>query len=43
MTEILPQNNNYLIGQQEAERLFLRAWKGQTIHHAWILTGPKGI
>ena len=43
MTEILPQNNNYLIGQQEAEQLFLRAWKSQIMHHAWILTGPKGI
>jgi DNA polymerase-3 subunit delta' len=43
MTEILPQNNSYLIGQKAAEQLFLRAWKSQTMHHAWILSGPKGI
>ncbi len=40
---ILPQNNNYLLGQQEAEALFLRAWQNGTMHHAWILSGPQGI
>ena len=46
MTEvfnILPQNNNYLIGQEEAETLFLRAWQSGAMHHAWILSGPQGI
>ena len=38
-----PQNNNYLLGQEEAENTFLQAWKNNTLHHAWILSGEKGI
>ena len=40
---ILPQNNPYLLGQSEAEKIFLQAWQNNTLHHAWILGGPKGI
>lgn len=44
MTEdFSPQNNGYLLGQNEAENIFLQAWKSQTMHHAWILSGEKGI
>ena len=38
-----PQNNGYLLGQDEAENTFLQAWKNNTMHHAWILSGEKGI
>ena len=40
---ITPRNNSFLLGQIKAEELFLKAWKKQTMHHAWILNGPKGI
>ncbi len=40
---ILPRNNNYLLGQEDAENIFLRAWQSGTMHHAWILSGPQGI
>lgn len=38
-----PQNNGYLLGQDEAENVFLQAWKNNAMHHAWILSGEKGI
>ena len=40
---ITPQNNNYLLGQEEAEQIFLQAWQQNNMHHAWILSGPQGI
>lgn len=40
---INPRNNNYLLGQKEAEDIFLQAWKNSKVHHAWILSGRKGI
>ncbi len=40
---ITPQNNNYIVGQAEAENIFLQAWRSGNLHHAWILHGPKGI
>lgn len=43
VTNISPQNNGFLIGQSEAEEIFLRAWQAGTLHHAWILGGPRGI
>lgn len=41
--DINPRNNNYLIGQNKAELEFLNAWKSGNLHHAWILSGRKGI
>lgn len=44
MTEdISPQSNGYLLGQDDAEKFFLQAWKNDAIHHAWILSGESGI
>lgn len=40
---INPRNNSYLLGQNEAESIFLRAWKSSQMHHSWILSGPKGV
>ena len=41
--ELMPRNNSFLIGQEEAEKVFLQAWQNDNMHHAWILSGPKGI
>nr|WP_294850123.1 DNA polymerase III subunit delta' [uncultured Sphingomonas sp.] len=30
-------------GQERATGAFLKAWNSGRIHHAWLLTGPKGI
>lgn len=43
MQSITPANNNYLLGQEEAEQTFLQAYKQGNLHHAWILSGPQGI
>ena len=40
---INPRNNSYLLGQTEAENMFLKAWKTAQLHHAWILSGRKGV
>jgi DNA polymerase-3 subunit delta' len=32
-----------LVGQDRAEKLFLDAWNGRRIHHAWLLAGPRGV
>ena len=40
---INPRHNSYLLGQDKAEQLFLKAWKSENLHHAWILFGRKGI
>lgn len=40
---IPPRGNNYLLGQEEAESVFLHAYKTGNMHHAWILNGPQGI
>ncbi|MBP5215930.1 MAG: DNA polymerase III subunit delta' [Alphaproteobacteria bacterium] len=40
---ITPRNNSFILGQEAAEETFLRAWKGNNMHHAWILSGPKGV
>lgn len=42
-TNILPQKNGFLLGQDDAQNMFLRAWQTDTLHHAWILSGPQGI
>lgn len=30
-------------GQDKAVEQFLTAWKGRSPHHAWLLTGPRGV
>jgi DNA polymerase-3 subunit delta' len=32
-----------IAGHDKAVDEFERAWKGGTLHHAWLLTGPKGV
>lgn len=38
-----PREATALHGQQAAEAAFLDAWAAGRLHHAWLLTGPKGI
>ncbi len=38
-----PMMTTALFGHEEAERTFLKAWEEGTLHHAWMITGPRGI
>ena len=40
---ITPSNNTFLLGQDKAQEFFLHAYKTDTLHHAFILSGPQGI
>ncbi len=40
---LTPQFNNTLIGHETAERAFLDAYNRERLHHAWLITGPKGV
>ncbi|MBL4602951.1 MAG: DNA polymerase III subunit delta' [Emcibacteraceae bacterium] len=39
----LPRNTHDLTGHEGAEGLFLDAFNAEKIHHAWMVTGPKGV
>ncbi len=32
-----------IIGQDRAAEQFLAAWRSGSLHHAWLLAGPKGV
>ena len=32
-----------IVGQDKAVAEFLGAWQAETLHHAWLLSGPKGV
>ena len=38
-----PLDTPRLIGQDAAEAAFVDAWNGGRLHHAWLLTGPRGV
>lgn len=38
-----PRQTQSLFGQEKAEAAFLRAFNSGRLHHAWMLTGPKGV
>jgi DNA polymerase-3 subunit delta' len=40
---ITPRNNFNVIGHEAAEQLFLEAHNSGQLHHAWLITGPKGV
>jgi len=40
---LIPRNTIDLVGHEHAEQLFLDAFNAEKIHHAWMITGPKGI
>ena len=43
MNKVQPYENSYFIGHEEAERMFLNAWKNSNIHNSWIISGLNGI
>jgi DNA polymerase-3 subunit delta' len=38
-----PRDTAKLYGQEAAEARFLQAFNAGRLHHAWLLTGPKGV
>lgn len=38
-----PRETADLIGQSKAEADFLQAYNSQRLHHAWLVTGPRGV
>ncbi len=38
-----PRHTLRLLGQETAEQGFLDAWRSGRMHHAWLITGPKGV
>ena len=38
-----PRTTARLIGQTAAEAAFLSAFNSDRLHHAWLLTGPRGV
>ncbi|MEE2662150.1 MAG: DNA polymerase III subunit delta' [Pseudomonadota bacterium] len=44
MTQIpSPQENDKFYGHTTAEQNFLNAYNATRVHHAWLISGPKGI
>jgi len=44
MTKIpSPQENDKFYGHTTAEQYFLTAYNATRVHHAWLISGPKGI
>ena len=39
----LPRTTFRLFGHEAAEELFLRSYLGGALHHAWLLTGDRGV
>ncbi|MBP0484180.1 DNA polymerase III subunit delta' [Sagittula salina] len=37
-----PRETRHLFGQDQAERDFLTAFNADRLHHAWLITGPRG-
>lgn len=40
---LAPRERYDLLGHEEAEQAFATAWKTGRLHHAWLISGPKGI
>ena len=40
---VTPQNNFFLLGQEEAERVILDSYNNHTLHNSWLISGEKGI
>lgn len=38
-----PRLTRALLGHEGAERTFLEAFNQDRLHHAWLITGPKGV
>ena len=42
-SHIAPKNNTFLIGHEEAEKMFLHAWQNNSLHNSWLISGIEGI
>ena len=38
-----PVSNTELLGHQDAERLLRQVFESNRLHHAWMISGPRGI
>lgn len=38
-----PRNTLQLLGQDTAESTFLQAFNSARLHHAWLISGPRGV
>lgn len=38
-----PRHNTYLLGHSQAEQDFLNAWKNNSLHNSWLISGIEGI
>ncbi len=38
-----PRENPNFAGHPAAEQALLRAWRSNRLHHAWLITGPRGV
>jgi DNA polymerase-3 subunit delta' len=38
-----PRETDHLIGQNKAQANFLSAFQSGRLHHAWLITGPRGV
>lgn len=38
-----PRHSSALFGQESAEADFLSAFEAERLHHAWLITGPRGV
>ena len=38
-----PRHTPHLLGQDAAEAEFLRAYNSDRLHHAWLISGPRGV
>lgn len=43
VSNILPKNNSYLLGQEAGEKVLLEAWKNNSLHNSWLISGVEGI
>jgi DNA polymerase-3 subunit delta' len=38
-----PRANPNFVGHPTAEQTLLRAWQSNRLHHAWLISGPRGV
>src|SRR5882724_1268875 len=38
-----PRANSDFVGHPLAEQALLRAWQSNRLHHAWLISGPRGV
>ncbi len=42
-TSFAPKDNAFLLGHETAEKRFLVAWKNNSLHQSWLISGLKGV